>query len=79
MEIMIIEENSSPGGKSIKAATVDLDILIVLSSLTPNSTQMKINIQYPKGQKTKLTANEIFYQTRQFLLSNERPEKTGLE
>jgi len=79
MEIMIIEENSSPGGKSIEAATVDLDILIELSSLTPNSTQMKINIQYPKGQKTKLTANEIFYQTRQFLLSNERPEKTGLE
>ena len=77
MEIMIIEDNSSPRRKSIKAATVDLDILIELSSLTPNSTQMKINIQYPDSQKTNSTANEIFYQTRQFLLSNKRPEQTA--
>jgi hypothetical protein len=70
MDIMIIEDESSPAGKSIKAATIDLDILIELSSLTPNSTEMKINILYPNGQKNKTTANEIFYQTRQFLLSN---------
>jgi hypothetical protein len=75
MEIMIIEDNSAPRRKSIKAATVDLDILIELSSLAPNSTQMKINIQYPDGQKTKSTANEIFYQIRQFLLSNKPPQK----
>ena len=75
MEIMIIEDNSSPRQKSIKAATVDLDILIELSSLAPNSTQMKINVQYPDGQKTRTTANEIFYQTRQFLLSNKPSQK----
>lgn len=79
MDIMIVEDNSSPARKSIKAATVDLDILIELSSVTPNSTQMKIHIQYPKGQEIKTTANEIFYQTRQFLLSNKRPEKTEVE
>ena len=74
MEIMIIENDSSPRRKSIKAATVDLDILIELSSLAPNSTLMKISIQYPEDQKNKTTANEIFYKTRQFLLSNKRPE-----
>ena len=77
MDIMIIGDDSSPSGKSIKAATIDLDILIELSSLTPNSTEMKINIHYPDGQKNKTTANEIFYQTRQFLLANIPSEKTA--
>lgn len=79
MEIMIIEDQSSLMKKSIKAATVDLNIYIELTSLTPNSTEMKINIQYPAGQITKSTANEIFYQTRQTLLSYKRAEKTVLE
>jgi hypothetical protein len=79
MDIMIIGDDSSPSGKYIKAATVDLDILIEFSSLTPNSTEMKINIHYPDGQKNKTTANEIFYQTRQFLLSNAPSEKTSQE
>jgi hypothetical protein len=79
MDIMIIEDNSLPSGKYIKAATIDLDILIELSSLTPNSTEMKINILYSEGQKNKTTANEIFYQTRQFLLSNKPSEKTAPE
>ena len=79
MDIMIIGEDSSPSGKYIKAATIDLDILIEFSSLTLNSTKMKINIYYPDGQKNKTTANEIFYQTRQFLLSNMPSEKTALE
>lgn len=79
MEIMIVEDHSSPMQKSIKAATVDLNILIELTSLTPNSTEMKINIQYPDGQITKSTANEIFYQTRQTLLSNKRAEKIELD
>jgi len=79
MEIMIIKENSSPAGNSIKAATIDLDILIELTPVTPNSTQMKINIQYPDNQITKSAANEIFYQTRQILLSNTRLKKTELE
>jgi len=78
MEIIIINNNSSSVGNSIKAATVDLDILIELTSLTPNSTQMKIEIQYPNGQKPKSTANEIFYQIRQTLLSNKRVKKTAL-
>lgn len=79
MEIMIIEDLSSPKRKSIKAATVDLDILIELSSLAPNSTLMKISIQYPEDRKNKTTANEIFYKTRQFLLSNTPSEKTKPE
>jgi hypothetical protein len=79
MDIMIIGDDSSPSGKYIKAATIDLDILIEFSSLTPNSTEMKINIHYPDGQKNKTTANEIFYQTRQFLLSNMPSEKTAPE
>lgn len=79
MEIMIIENNSSPAGNSIKAATIDLDIQIELRSLTPNSTKMKINIPYSESQKTKWTANEIFYQTRQYLLSKKLFEKTELE
>ena len=79
MEIMIIETNSSPAGNSIKAATIDSDILIELTSLTSNSTRMNINIKYPVSQKFKSTANEIFYQTRQLLLSNKRLEKTELE
>jgi len=79
MDIMIIGDDSSPSGKYIKAATIDLDILIEFSSLTPNSTEMKINIHYPDGQKNKTTANEIFYQTRQFLLSNKPPKKTVLD
>ena len=79
MDIMIIGDDSSPSGKYIKAATIDLDILIEFSSLTPNSTEMKIKILYPEGQKNKTTANEIFYQTRQFLLSNKPPEKTVLD
>jgi hypothetical protein len=74
MDIMIISDDSSPSQKSIKAVTIDLDILIELSSLSPNSTQMKINIKYPKDHKTKTTANEIFYQTRQLLLSYKPPE-----
>ena len=76
MDIMIIGDDSSPSGKSIKAATIDLDILIEFSSLTPNSTEMKINILYPNGQKNKTTANEIFYQTRQLLLAKMPSEKT---
>lgn len=79
MDIMIIGDDSSPSGKSIKAATIDMDILIEFSSLTPNSTEMKINILYPNGQKNKTTANEIFYQTRQFLLANMPSENTALE
>jgi hypothetical protein len=75
MDIMIIGDDFSPSGKSIKAATIDLDILIEFSALTENSTEMKINIHYPDGQKNKTTANEIFYQTRQFLLSNMTSEK----
>jgi len=78
MEIIIIDNNSSPAGKLIKAATIDMDIQIELTSLAPNSTQMKINIQYPVSQQTNSTANEIFYQTRQILLSNKRLEKTEL-
>ena len=78
MEIMIIDNNSSPAGNSIKAATIDSNILIELTSVTPNSTKMKINIQYPASQKNKSTANEIFYQTRQILLSNKRLGKTEL-
>lgn len=79
MDIMIIGDDSLPSGKYIKAATVDLDILIEFSSLTPDSTEMKIKIHYPDGQKNKTTANEIFYQTRQFLLSNMPSEKTAPE
>ncbi len=79
MEIMIIDNNSSPAGNSITAATIDSNILIELTSLTPNSTQMKIKIQNPDIQKTKSAVNEIFYQTRQILLSNKRLEKTELE
>lgn len=78
MEILIIEENPSSGGKSIKAATMDLDILIELKPLASDSTQMNIFIQYSNSQKSKTTANEIFYQTRQYLLSNQRLEKTDL-
>ena len=79
MEIMIIDNYSSPAGNSIKAATIYSDILIELISLAPNSTQMKINVQYSDSHKNKSTANEIFYQTRQILLSNKRLEKTELE
>ena len=79
MEIMIIDNYSSPAGNSIKAATIYSDIMIELTSLAPNSTQMKINVQYSDSHKNKSTANEIFYQTRQILLSNKRLEKTELE
>ncbi len=80
MDIIIIEDNSSPAGKSIKAATMDQDILIELTSLTPGSTHMKINIQYPENQKKQSTANKIFYQTRQYLLSIQPQEpKLNLE
>ena len=78
MEIIIIEDNKSSLGKSIKAATMDLDILIELKSLAPDSTQMKIFIQHSNSPKSKTTANEIFYQTRQYLLSNQSLEKSGL-
>jgi hypothetical protein len=78
MEIMIIDNHSLPTGNSIKAATLDLDILIELETLTPNSTKMKINIQNPNDSKSKLTVNEIFYNTRQYLLSHQIPEKHGV-
>jgi len=72
MDIMIIDSTSSKAGNSIKAATVDLDITIELTPLAQNSTQMKINIQYPGNQMNRSTANEIFYQTRQLLLSDKQ-------
>ncbi len=78
MDIMVINKGSSPEGKSIKAATIDQDILIEFSSLTPNSTVMKINVQYPEDSITKSTANQIFYKTRQFLLSNKPPKKLDI-
>lgn len=74
MEILVIDNGSSPNGKSIRAATIDQDILIELLSLTPNSTEMKINVQFPEDSKAKSTANQIFYKTRQILLSNNPPE-----
>lgn len=74
MDIMIIGGNTSSSQKSIQAMTIDLDILIELSSLSPNSTQMKIQIKDPDSHETKTTANEIIYQTRQLLLS-EKPSE----
>jgi Protein of unknown function (DUF3568) len=79
MEIMIIDNGSSPTGTSIKAATIDQDILIELTSLTPNSTEMKINVQYSENTKTKSTANQIFYKTRQFLLSKKPLNSSKLD
>ncbi len=79
MDIMITGDSSHPEKKSIKAATIDQDILIEFLSLTPTSTRMNINIQSPDRQKTKTTANEIFYQTRQFLLANKRPKTNAQE
>lgn len=80
MEILIIEDNPSTQGNFIKAATMDQDIVIELTSLSPGSTHMKINIQYPENQKSKSTANKIFYETRQYLLSLQTLEpKVNLE
>lgn len=78
MEIMIIEDSSSPTGRSIKAATLNLDIFIELKSVTPSSTQMKIDVKLADDEDHSLTADEIIEQTHQYLLANAEIETTDL-
>lgn len=78
MEIMIIEDNPSPDGKSIKAATLDQDIFIALKSVTPSSTLMQVDIKLTDNGEHTATANEIIDQTHEYLLTNAKIEKTDI-
>lgn len=71
MEIMILEDDQTSSTKTIKAATIHLDILIELETLNPESTRMKVGIKHAANEKDKSTASAIIEQTLQTLANNQ--------
>lgn len=78
MEIMIVENKTSPEGKSIQAATLDQDIFITLKPVDSSSTYMQIDIELTDNGDPAASANDIIEQTQRILLTNTKLQETDI-
>ena len=67
MAIRIIEDSESEGGRSITAATKELDIRIDLEEVTSKTTQIKVDARKRVVLKDKATTAEIINQVGNIL------------
>lgn len=67
MDIKIINDSSSGDGRTITAATKELDIVINLEKVTSKTTQVKVDARKSVLLKDKATAAEIINQVGKIL------------
>jgi hypothetical protein len=67
MDIKISEDTNSEDGRSITAATKELDIVINLEKVTSKTTQVKVDARKQVVLKDKATAAEIINQVGKIL------------
>ena len=67
MDIKIIDDSKSEDGRTITAATKELDIVINLEEVTSKTTQVKVDARKRVVLKDKATAAEIINQVGKIL------------
>jgi len=67
MDIKIIDDRKSEDGRTITAATKELDIAIILEEVTSKTTQVKVDARKRVVLKDKATAAEIINQVGKIL------------
>ena len=67
MDINIIDDRKSEDGRTITAATKELDIVISLEEVTTKTTQVKVDARKSVVLKDKATAAEIINQVGKIL------------
>jgi len=67
MDIKIIDDRKSEDGRTITAATKELDIVINLEEVTTKTTQVKVDARKRVVLKDKATAAEIINQVGKML------------
>lgn len=67
MDIKVIDDSKSEGGRTITAATKELDIVINLEKVTSKTTQIKVDARERVVLKDKATAAEIINQVGKIL------------
>ena len=67
MEIMVIDDSKSEDGRTITAATMELDITINLEEVTLKTTKIKVDARKKLVLKDKATAAEIINQVEKVL------------
>ena len=67
MDIKIIDDSKSENGRTITAATKELDIVINLEKVTLKTTQIKVDARKRVVLKDKATAAEIINQVGKIL------------
>ncbi|MEJ2656287.1 MAG: DUF3568 family protein [Desulfobacterales bacterium] len=67
MGIKIIDDRKSENGRTITAATKELDIIINVEEVTAKTTQLKVDARKSILLKDKATAAEIIYQVGKIL------------
>ena len=67
MDIKIIDDSKSENGRTITAATNELDIEINLEEVTSKTTQVKVDARKRVVLKDKATAAEIINQVGKIL------------
>ena len=63
MDLLLMEDDTTSGGKTIKAATVDLDIYIELEVLTTKTTRMIVDVKDALTKKHKPLGGDIIDMT----------------
>ncbi len=63
MDLLLMEDDTTSGGKTIKAATVDLDIYIELEVLTTKTTRMIVDVKDALTKKHKPLGEDIIEMT----------------
>ena len=67
MDIKITDDRKSEDGRTITAATKELDIAIILEEVTSKTTQVKVDARKRVVLKDKATAAEIINQVGKIL------------
>jgi hypothetical protein len=67
MDITVINDSKSEDGRTITAATKELDIVINLEEVTSKTTQVKVDAREKVVLKDKATAAEIINQVGKIL------------
>ncbi len=63
MDLLLMEDSTTSGGKTITAATVELDIYIELEVLTTKSTRMIVDVKDALTKKHKPLGEDIIDMT----------------
>ena len=78
MDIKIVDDSESEDGRTITAATIELDIVINLEQVTSKITQIKVDARKRVVLKDKATAAEIINQVEK-ILGEQNLRSTNLE